>query len=59
MLLKEAAIESHWFFNGHLCIKLSEAGKRIEIVDDEDLEKATGVDIGAPVKRCSKPPRED
>ena len=59
MLLKEAAIESHWFFNGHLCIKLSETGKNIEIVDDEDLERATGVDIAVLVKRCSKPPRED
>ena len=55
MLLKESSIESYWFFNGRLFLKLSENGRRIEVIDDEDLERATAVDMVELAKRYAKP----
>ena len=45
MLHRKNEINSFWFYNGHLNIKLTETGNKLRIVDDDDLERETGINI--------------
>ena len=44
MLHKHEHIDSYWFYNGHLQIKVTETSNKLEIADDDDLEEA-GIDL--------------
>ena len=54
MLHKQSKIDSYWFFNGHLYIKMDEDGIKIEIFEGSDLEEATGVEMNAFVNQFGR-----
>ena len=54
MLHKQSIIDSFWFFNGRLYVKVIENGRKIEVVDDDDLAEATGVNMIEFVKQFTK-----
>ena len=44
MLHKHKHIDSYWFFNGHLQLKVTDASNKFEITEDDYLNEA-GIDL--------------